>query len=139
MEEFLKERGLALSPEKTRVTHIEEGFDFLGQNIRSYKEKLLIKPAKKNVQAFLTKVRTIVDKNKTAPQESLIKMLPPWSRDGQITTGTSRQNKPIGMSITKSGKRYGDGAVAVIQTKAGAGSRTGISNAKRGATGSLQA
>ena len=44
---FLQERGLKLSPEKTRVTHIAEGFDFLGQNIRTYKGKVLIKPANK--------------------------------------------------------------------------------------------
>jgi RNA-directed DNA polymerase len=28
--EFLKERGLTLSEEKTGITHIEDGFDFLG-------------------------------------------------------------------------------------------------------------
>jgi RNA-directed DNA polymerase len=27
---FLKERGLELSHEKTRITHVEDGFDFLG-------------------------------------------------------------------------------------------------------------
>lgn len=47
---FLTERGLTLSEEKTRVTHIEEGFDFLGQNVRKYNGKLLIKPSKKNVK-----------------------------------------------------------------------------------------
>ncbi len=33
---FPTERGLSLSPEKTVITHIDEGFDFLGQNIRKY-------------------------------------------------------------------------------------------------------
>ena len=33
---YLKERGLELSQEKTRVTHIKEGFNFLGQNVRKY-------------------------------------------------------------------------------------------------------
>jgi RNA-directed DNA polymerase len=46
---FLKERGLFLSEEKTRITHIDDGFDFLGWNFRKYKGKLLIQPAKKNV------------------------------------------------------------------------------------------
>ena len=63
IEEFLRERGLQLSPEKTLITHIEEGFDFLGQNVRKYKtgkrHKLLITPSKKNVKAFLEKVRAI--------------------------------------------------------------------------------
>jgi RNA-directed DNA polymerase len=42
--EFLKARGLELSPEKTSITHIEQGFDFLGWNVRRYDGKLLIKP-----------------------------------------------------------------------------------------------
>ncbi len=77
VEDFLKARGLELSKEKTRITHIEEGFDFLGQNIRKYGGKLLIKPAKKNVKAFLTKVREIVEAHKTAKQADVIKMLNP--------------------------------------------------------------
>jgi RNA-directed DNA polymerase len=50
VEQFLRERGLELSPEKTRMTHIEDGFDFLGQHVRKYGGKLLIKPARKNVK-----------------------------------------------------------------------------------------
>jgi RNA-directed DNA polymerase len=45
VEEFLKERGLQLSREKTVITHIADGFDFLGQHIRKYSGKLLIKPS----------------------------------------------------------------------------------------------
>ena len=52
IEDFLKVRGLELSQKKTQVTYISEGFDFLGQNIRKYKGKLLIKPSKKNTKAF---------------------------------------------------------------------------------------
>ncbi len=80
VEEFLRERGLKLSQEKTKIAHIEEGFDFLGWNIRKYGGKLLIKPAKKNVQAFLKKVREIVKRNKTAKQETLIAKLNPVIR-----------------------------------------------------------
>lgn len=63
---FLMERSLTLSEEKTRVTHIEEGFDFLGQNVRKYNGKLLIKPSKKNVKNFLEKVRKVLKKLQTA-------------------------------------------------------------------------
>jgi len=77
---FLKERGLTLSEEKTKVTHIEEGFDFLGQNVRKYKGKLLIKPSKKNVNNFLVKVRKVLKEHKTAKQENVIKMLNPIIR-----------------------------------------------------------
>ena len=45
---FLKERGLELSHEKTRITHVEEGFDFLGQNVRRYRNgKVLTKPSRR--------------------------------------------------------------------------------------------
>lgn len=80
IEEFLRERGLKLSQEKTKIVHIEEGFDFLGWNIRKYDGKLLIKPAKKNVQAFLRKVREIIKTAKTAKQETLIAQLNPVIR-----------------------------------------------------------
>src|SRR5271155_1027852 len=40
VERFMLERGLQLSPEKTCITHIEQGFDFLGQNLRKYGGKL---------------------------------------------------------------------------------------------------
>ena len=80
VEQFLQERGLELSPEKTCVTHIEQGFDFLGQNIRSWYGKLLTKPSKKNTHAFLEKARTILRQNKTARQDNLIGMLNPVIR-----------------------------------------------------------
>jgi RNA-directed DNA polymerase len=61
VEQFMRERGLRLSPEKTVITPIEQGFDFLGQTIRKYRKgkrlKFLIKPSKKSVKAFLRKVR----------------------------------------------------------------------------------
>ena len=53
VEHFLHERGLELSQAKTHITHIEHGFDFLGQNVRKYAGKLLKKPAPKNVHTFL--------------------------------------------------------------------------------------
>jgi RNA-directed DNA polymerase len=80
VENFLKERGLTLSEEKTKVTHIGEGFDFLGWNFRKYDGKLLIKPSKKNVKAFLKNIRETVKGNKTAKQENLIGLLNPKIR-----------------------------------------------------------
>jgi RNA-directed DNA polymerase len=78
--EYLRERGLSLSEEKTKMAHIEEGFDFLGCNVRKYGGKLLIKPAKKNVQTFLRKIRRIIKENRTAKQENLIRLLNPVIR-----------------------------------------------------------
>jgi len=80
IEQFLKERGLELSQEKTRITHIKDGFDFLGWNIRKYDNKLLIKPSEKNVASFLEDVRRTIKENKQAKQESLIELLNPKIR-----------------------------------------------------------
>jgi RNA-directed DNA polymerase len=77
---FLRTRGLELSEEKTRITHIEDGFDFLGQTIRKYGSTLLITPSKKNVLAFLDKVRSIIKANKQTPVERLIRQLNPVIR-----------------------------------------------------------
>lgn len=80
VEEFLKERGLTISEEKTKITQIEEGFDFLGWNIRKYDGKLLTKPSKKNVKTFLKDIRDTVKANKQAMQENLIRLLNPKIR-----------------------------------------------------------
>jgi RNA-directed DNA polymerase len=77
---FMASRGLALSEEKTRITHIDDGFDFLGQNVRKYGGKLLIKPAKKSVKSLLDKVREIIKRNATARQEGVIRVLNPVIR-----------------------------------------------------------
>jgi RNA-directed DNA polymerase len=77
VEAFLRERGLELSVEKTHVTRIQDGFDFLGQHLRKYGGKLLVTPSKKNTQAFLTKVREVIEKNKSATQANLIVQLNP--------------------------------------------------------------
>ena len=80
VEEFLKERGLELSEEKTRIVHITEGFVFLGQEVRKYGDKLLITPSKKNVKFFLSKVQNIIGKSKATRQDELIKTLNPLIR-----------------------------------------------------------
>ena len=71
---------MRLSPAKTRVTHIDEGFDFLGWNFRKYSGTLLIKPSKKNVQAFYDKVKGIVKANAMVKQAELIQLLNPVLR-----------------------------------------------------------
>ena len=80
VEQFLKDRGLTLSPDKTRITQISEGFDFLGQNLRKYDGKPLVKPSKKNTHAFLEKVRGLIKANQTVNQAVLIGLLNPVIR-----------------------------------------------------------
>jgi RNA-directed DNA polymerase len=80
VEEFLTERGLELSREKTCITHIDDGFDFLGQNIRKYKGKLLIKPSRKNVKALLAKVQKVIKSSGTMTAGQVIARLNPIIR-----------------------------------------------------------
>lgn len=80
IEQFMGERGLILSQEKTVITHINDGFDFLGQQVRKYNGKLIIKPSRKNVSAFLRKVRTLIKANKQATAGNLIVQLNPLIR-----------------------------------------------------------
>jgi RNA-directed DNA polymerase len=59
---FLSERGLELSHEKTSITHVTDGFDFLGQNVRRYRSgKVLLKPSRKNVRTFLGKIKETIE------------------------------------------------------------------------------
>ncbi|BCH62508.1 group II intron reverse transcriptase/maturase (plasmid) [Agrobacterium vitis] len=80
VEDFLSERGLSLSEEKTRIVRVEEGFDFLGWNVRRYDGHTHIKPAKKNVAAFMRKIRTIIKGAADVKQEYLIMRLNPVIR-----------------------------------------------------------
>lgn len=80
VEAFLADRGLRLSLEKTNIVHIDDGFDFLGQNVRKYDGKLLIKPSKENVRAFLDKIRSLLKQHQMATQETLLNALNPVIR-----------------------------------------------------------
>ena len=80
VEQVLAERGLALAQEKTRVTHIEEGFDFLGTHVRKYRGKRLWTPAKQNVRSFLDTIRGIVKRHKQARTGNLIMQWKPVIR-----------------------------------------------------------
>jgi RNA-directed DNA polymerase len=81
VEQFLQSRGLEVSPKKTVITHVEQGFDFLGQNVRKYPNgKLLIKPSKKNVKTFLDGVRKIIKAGLGLSAAELIDWLNPKIR-----------------------------------------------------------
>ena len=61
VETFLASRGLRLSEEKTHLRSIEEGFDFLGFNVRKYNQKLLIKPSRDKVASFMERIRDYIN------------------------------------------------------------------------------
>jgi RNA-directed DNA polymerase len=84
VEQFLRERGLQLSAEKTVITHIEQGFDFLGQTVRKYQRgkrtKFFITPSKKNIKTFLAKIRKYIKESRDLTAGELIAELNPQIR-----------------------------------------------------------
>lgn len=104
VESFLEERGLTLSPTKTHITQIEEGFDFLGKHIQKRGGKTFIKPSLKNVKAFLLKIKTVLRENlHTNPGQLLLKINPMirgWANFHQHTV-SSRTFKYVDNRITQ--------------------------------------
>jgi len=80
IKQWMSERGLEISTEKTRIVSMEEGFDFLSFNLRHYGGKLLIKPQKQKVLDFCKKVGKTLKQMKGAKQEEVIKVLNPLLR-----------------------------------------------------------
>ncbi len=89
IKDFLKDRGLELSDEKTLITHTDNGFDFLGWNFRKYNGKLLVKPSKKSIEKVTDKISNIINKGQTWKQEELIDALNP------IITGWSNYHQSV--------------------------------------------
>ncbi len=84
LKTFLKERGMELNEAKTKIVHRDEGFDFLGFNIRQYYNNTrgicLAKPSKKAVKRHLEHIKTVISKNKQMKADELISKLNPIIR-----------------------------------------------------------
>lgn len=80
IKQWLSIKGLELSSEKTVITHMDDGFDFLGFNHRHYNGKLLIKPSRKKVLDFCKRIGKEIGALNGAEQEVIIKKLNPILR-----------------------------------------------------------
>jgi RNA-directed DNA polymerase len=80
IQQWLSERGLELSTEKTLITSMEEGFDFLGFNHRHYNGKLLIKPSKKKILDFCKRIGEEIKALYGKEQDAIIRKLNPILR-----------------------------------------------------------
>lgn len=79
--QWLAPRGLAFNEEKTHIVHVEQGFDFLGFNIRRYGGgKLLIKPSAAAVKRIRERIATEVHSLRGANAEAVIWRLNPIIR-----------------------------------------------------------
>lgn len=86
---FLSERGLQLSDKKTFITHIDDGFSFLGWNFRKYDGILLTKPTKQSIQRIVEKIGNVIKNAKAWSQKQLIDVLNP------IITGWTNYHKHV--------------------------------------------
>lgn len=78
---FLSLRGLELSKEKTHITHIRDGFDFLGFNFKKYNnDKVLVMPTQDGIKSFKSKIKEIFKKYRSSSLELLIDKLNPVIR-----------------------------------------------------------
>jgi len=77
IEQWLAVRGLVLNDKKTKIVSIQEGFDFLGFNIRHYQGKCLIKPQKAKVLTFLQGIRKWLKQCRSDTAEIVIRNLNP--------------------------------------------------------------
>jgi RNA-directed DNA polymerase len=77
---FRHPRGLELSEQKTVLSHVTKGFDFLGHTLRKYEDKLLITPAKGKIQILREKIRRLMQAALALTQEALLRQLNPLLR-----------------------------------------------------------
>jgi RNA-directed DNA polymerase len=94
VEQFLGARGLALSPEKPRLTHMEDGCDFLGQHVRKDAGQLLIKPARPHGKACLGNIRKSVQAHQHATTANLIAPLQP------VIRGWANSHRQVASHVT---------------------------------------
>ena len=78
--EWLAPRGLAFNEDKTHIVHADQGFDFLGFNIRRYRGKLLIKPSPAAMKRIRQRLAAEVRSLRGANAEAVIRRLNPIIR-----------------------------------------------------------
>ena len=117
VQAFLEPRGLALSEEKTRICNIEQGFDFLGFNLRKYGGKLLIKPAPQKIRAFLGRICECVQSLFGAPVKALIRKLNSMLRGLRCTAGTWWPRRASTTSTKPCCARFVSGSSIGIRTR----------------------
>ena len=77
VKEFLIIRGLEVQTEKTHITLVADGFDFLGQTVRRFDNKLMIKPSKKSIKSVKEKLYEMIKTHCQSPTHVLIRSINP--------------------------------------------------------------
>lgn len=77
---WLAPRGLSFNEDKTSIVHLDDGFDFLGYNVRRYEDKLLIKPSRAALQRIRERLSTEMRVLRGANAEAVVQKLKPIIR-----------------------------------------------------------
>ncbi len=84
LRSFLRKRGMVLNDAKTEIVHRDEGFDFLGFNIRQHhgkgRTKCLARPSKKAIKRHLEHIKMMISMNKQMNADELVSKLNPIIR-----------------------------------------------------------
>ncbi len=101
----MEKMGVELSKEKTHITNADDGFDFLGCNIKKHKindtkSKTLIKPSKGSIKSIKLKIKDICKSGGGLTQDALIGKLNPVIR-GWANYHCSNVAKDVFSSIDK--------------------------------------
>ena len=99
---ILNELGVQLHPQKTRIVHVRQGFEFLGYKIKRGQRQLRLLPGKirsgvqpgalyaypreKSIRHFMDQVRALTMRRVPLKTKELIEELNPVLRGGAITT-----------------------------------------------------
>jgi RNA-directed DNA polymerase len=87
LAEWLAPRGLAFNPDKTRIVHLDEGFDFLGFTVRRYHGKLLIKPSTTAIGRIRRRLSDEMRRLRGANAAAVLAAITPIVRGWARTTG----------------------------------------------------
>jgi len=139
---WLAPRGLAFNEDKTKIVHLSEGFDFLGYNVRRYRQKLLIKPSEAAVRRIRKRLATETRALRGSNVMAVLAKLGPvvrgwaacyrgWSRPGYspawtITCGSCSANGPHGATRTS---RSPGSSTGISASSISSGTTTGYSAA----------
>ncbi len=124
--EVLSTMGLRLSPEKTLITHIEQGLDFLGWRIQLHRKPgtdryyVYTYPAKKALRAIMPRSRRCADRSVRTSRS--MPCSPGSTRQcgaGAPTSGPGCPTRPSPTCATTCGTRSGDGCSASTPRRVG--------------------
>jgi len=139
---WLAPRGLAFNEDKTKIAPLSDGFDFLGYNVRRYRQKLLIKPSEAAVRRIRKRLATETRALRGSNVMAVLAKLGPivrgwaayyrgWSRPGYspawtITCGSCSTNGPRGATRTS---RSPGSSTGISASSISSGTTTGYSAA----------